>query len=229
MPRLPMPDPLSATAKDASAVERVNAHIRNSIREGRFAPGQRLIESELQLALGVSRGSIREAIRRLAADNILHIELHKGARVRPLTTAEIESIYEVREVLEGLAGRLAAKNRNPSDTRLTTLERTFDRVFDGTAKSYLQYNEQFHRLIVQMAGNPELARLVENLQIPSFILLLHVLVDARSIRRARAEHRPIVDAILKKDGAKAERAMRAHIRSTGRFVLLAASQRHIAG
>ncbi len=66
-------------------------------------------------------------------------------------------------MLEGLACRLAAENRSASDTRLSTLERTFDRTFDGTAKSYLHYNEQFHRLIVQMAGNTELARLVENL------------------------------------------------------------------
>ena len=123
------------------------AHIRKSIREGRFAPGQRLIESELQLALGVSRGPIREAIRRLSADNILQIELHKGARVRRLTAAEIKSSYEVREALEGLACRLAAENRKPSDTRLSTLERTFDETFDGTAKSYLHYNGQFHRLI----------------------------------------------------------------------------------
>jgi DNA-binding GntR family transcriptional regulator len=215
--------------QESSVVERVIAYIRSGIRDGRLALGQRLIESELQAALHVSRGPIREAVRRLAAENVLRIELHKGARVRRLTAAEIKSIYEVREVLEGLACRLAAKNRNPSDTRLTTLERTFDQAFDGTANSYLHYNEQFHRLIVQMAGNPELARLVENLQIPSFILLVHVLVEAPSIKRARAEHRLIVDAILKKDGAKAERAMRAHIRSTGRFVLLAASQRHIVG
>src|SRR5260370_21163593 len=95
--------------QESSVVERVIVYIRTGIRDGRLALGQRLIESELQAALHVSRGPIREAVRRLAAENVLRIELHKGARVRRLTATEIKSIYEVREVLEGLACRLAAK------------------------------------------------------------------------------------------------------------------------
>src|SRR5262245_30660482 len=71
--------------QDASVVERVIAYIRGGIRDGRLVPGQRLIEGDLQAALQVSRGPIREAMRRLAADNILKVELHKGARVRRLT------------------------------------------------------------------------------------------------------------------------------------------------
>jgi DNA-binding GntR family transcriptional regulator len=215
----------SHAVQEPSVVERVIAHIRAGIRDGRFAPGQRLIESDLQSALGVSRGPVREGIRRLAAENVLHLELHKGARVRQVSAAEINSIYEVREVLEGLAARLAAENSGRAASGLPALEKEFDRSFDGTSQSYLHYNEQFHRLILQMSGNAELSRLVENLHIPTFILLVHVLVDAPSIKRARAEHRPIVQAILKKDGPKAERAMRAHIRSTRRFVLREAKRR----
>jgi DNA-binding GntR family transcriptional regulator len=225
MNRLSSPQSALVSQPDSSAVERVIAHIRNGIRDGRFAPGQRLIESDLQISLHVSRGPIREAIRRLAADNIVQVELHKGARVRKVSAAEIKAIYEVREVLEGLACRLAAQNLKPQDRRLQTLERQFDKTFDGTAQSYLRYNENLHHLILQMSANAELIRLVENLQIASFILLVHVLVEASSIRRARSEHRPIVDAILKKDAARAERAMRNHIRSTLRFVLREAAER----
>lgn len=220
--------PLDCGGPDVSAVERVIAFIRNAIRDGRFAPGQRLIESELQGSLGVSRGSIREAIRRLAAEHILQVELHKGARVRHLSADEIKNIYQVREVLEGLACRLAAENLLRGDARLTrlnALEKEFDRDFDGTAQAYLLYNERFHRLILQMAENAELDRLVANLEIPSFILLMHVLVNAESIKRARAEHRPIIAAIAKKDGAKAERAMRTHIRRTRDSVLKIAAER----
>lgn len=215
----------SQAAREQSVVERVITRIRGGIRDGRFAPGQRLIESDLQASLGVSRGPVREAIRRLSAENILHLELHKGARVRRVSAGEIKSIYEVREVLEGLAARLAAESSERSDSGFRALEKEFDRSFDGTAQSYLRYNEQFHRLILQRSGNAELFRLVENLQIPSFILLVHVLVDAPSIKRARAEHRPIVEAILKKDGPRAERTMRQHIRSTRLFVLREAKRR----
>lgn len=221
-------DTFLPTAPDASAVERVIAFIRSAIREGRFAPGHRLIESELQTTLHVSRGSIREAIRRLAAEHILQVELHKGARVRQLSVEEIKSLYEVREVLEGLACRLAAESAKAVDPRLAALaaiEKEFDRDFDGTAQAYLRYNERFHRLILEMAGNAELSRLIGNLELPSFILLAHVLVNAASIKRARAEHRPIVQAIAKRDGAKAERAMRTHIRRTRTAVLRIAAQR----
>lgn len=212
-----------------SAVERVIAHVRSGIRDGRFAPGQRLIENDLQASLGVSRGPIREAVRRLAAENIVQIALHKGARVRRLTPDEIKAIYEVREVLEGLACRLAAQNPDFPAARLQAMERQFDRSFDGTARSYLAYNEGFHRLIVESSRNAELLRLIENLQIPSFLVLVQVLVDAPSIKRARAEHRPIVKAILKGDAAGAERTMRAHIRSTKSFVMRVAAAHLAAG
>jgi DNA-binding GntR family transcriptional regulator len=217
----------SPIAQPTSAVERVITHIRGGIRDGRFAPGQRLIENDLQASLGVSRGPIREAVRRLAAENIVQVELHKGARVRRLTPGEIEAIYDVREVLEGLACRLAAQNPDFPGARLQAMEREFDRSFDGTARSYLAYNERFHRLIVESSRNPELMRLIENLQIPSFLVLVQVLVDAPSIKRARAEHRPVVKAILKRDAAGAERAMRAHIRSTKKFILRVAAA-HLA-
>src|SRR5262249_27200607 len=154
-----------------------------------------------------SRGPIREAVRRLAAENLIDVELHKGARVRRLTPDEIKAIYEVREVLEGLACRLAAQDAAFPAARLQALEREFDRTFDGTARSYLAYNERFHQLIVESSRNPELMRLIANLQIPSFLMLVQVLVDAPSIKRARAEHRPIVKAILKRDAAGAERTM----------------------
>lgn len=206
-------------------VERVIAYIRGGIRDGRLAPGQRLIEGDLQAALRVSRGPIREAVRRLAADNILRVELHKGARVRQLTPEELRAIYDVREVLEGLACRLAAENPGFPDASLKALEKDYDRKSDGSGRSYLAYNETFHRLIVQSSRNPELIRLVENLQIPSFLLLVHMMVDAPSITRARAEHRPVVKAILKRDGPAAERAMRAHIRSTKKFVMRVSAER----
>jgi len=209
----------TAAKPDSSAVERVIAHIQNGIREGYFAPGQRLIESDLQDALKVSRGPIREAIRRLAADRVVEIELYKGARVRRISATEIKAIYEIREVLEGLAGRLAAQNFKKSDARLQKLEKDFDKTFDGTAQGFLRYNEQFHKLIVDMSGNAELQRLVENLQVPSFILLVQIVVNAKSIVKARDEHRPIVDAIIRNDAAQAERVMKAHVRSTMRYVL----------
>src|SRR5262249_18589300 len=160
------------------------------------------------------RGSIREAIRRLAADRIVHVQLHRGARVRALTLGEIRSIYQVREVLEGLASRLAAQNATKEEIKgLQALEKNFDQHFDGTTQEFLRYNDMFHRLIVRASGNAELVGMIQNLEIPPFILLVHELLEASSIKTAQAEHRPIVAAIAKRNAVKAERAMRVHIRN----------------
>src|ERR1700757_2731392 len=90
-----------------SVVEKIVDAIRSDIKAGRVAPGQRLIESEIRVALGASRPSIRDAMRRLEAEGLVEVEHHKGARVRPLTPADTEHIYQIREALEGVAARLA--------------------------------------------------------------------------------------------------------------------------
>src|SRR5262249_54435814 len=157
---------------------------------------------------------------RLAAESVVELQHHKGARVRRLSAQEIVAVYQVREALEGYACRLAASHIDEADhrTRLRALEAEFDDSFNGSPSSYLRYNERFHRLIVGMSGNPHLIRLVEQLQLRAFILLVHVIVDPVSARRARAEHRPVVKALMAKDADKAERAMRAHIHNTCKFV-----------
>jgi DNA-binding GntR family transcriptional regulator len=204
-----------------SAVDSIIEHVKDGIRQGRYAPGQRLIEGDLQEVVGTSRGPIREAMRRLAAESLVELEHHKGARVRRLSAQEIVAVYQVREALEGYACRLAASHIDEADhrARLQAIEAEFDRSFNGSPNSYLRYNERFHRLIVGMSGNAHLIRLVEQLQLRAFILLVHVIVDTVSAKRARAEHRPIVKALMAKDADKAERAMRAHVRNTCRFVL----------
>jgi DNA-binding GntR family transcriptional regulator len=219
-PNQPLADGSLQADSRVSVVETVVDAIRNEIKSGRLAPGQRLIEVDIRSALGASRPSIREAMGRLEAEGLVEIEHQRGARVRRLTPVEIENIYQVREALEGVAARLASQNIGKSNykNRLRALEQEFDAKKDGTPSTYLQYNEQFHRLIVEMSGNSRLIRMVEQLQHAAFLVLIQVVSTRQAADQARADHRPIVTAILKGDGAKAERAMRAHIRRTGRDV-----------
>lgn len=206
---------------DVSVVESIIDAIKDGIRSGRFAPGQRLIAEDMRGLVGAGRGSIREAMRRLSAEGYVDLEHQKGARVRTLTQDEAAGIYLIREMLEGLAARLAANNIDNLDfrPRLLALEAEFERTHDGTEASYLTYNLAFHNLIVEMGQISQLAQMVEQLQVPAFLMLARIMVTQETINLARAEHQPIVEAILAGDARRAETAMRTHIRRTGTSVL----------
>jgi DNA-binding GntR family transcriptional regulator len=203
-----------------SVVEEIVEAIKNDIKAGRVAPGQRLIESEIRIALGASRPSIRAAMRRLEAEGLVEIEHQKGARVRRVTSSDTEHIYQIRETLEGVAARLAAENigKHNYRKRLQSLEREFEKNDDGLPSTYHHYNEQFHHLIVEMSENPRLIRMVQQFHHSAFLMLIQAVASREAQVQAREEHKPIVTAILKGNGPAAERAMRTHIRRTGRVL-----------
>lgn len=200
-----------------SLVETVVDNIRGLIGSRQLVPGQRLIESDIRTLIGASRATIREAMGRLETEGLVVIEHQKGARVRRMTAVDAQHLYEVREVLEGAAARLAAKNVNKKDyrRRLRALEEDYRSSNDDLPSTYFSYNEKFHRLIVEMSENPRLIRLVAQLQHSAFLMLIQVISDRKAVQRAYVEHKPIVAAIFKGDEASAERAMRAHVRRTG--------------
>jgi DNA-binding GntR family transcriptional regulator len=205
---------------NGSVVEGVISAIKWGLRTGRFAPGQRLIETDVCLQTGAGRSSVREATRRLAAEGLVELEHHKGARIRYLDLKEVLEIYQVREVLEGLAARLAARNASKTGNRerLLKLEREFDAEFEGSPSKYMAYNVAFHRTVLEIADNLRLVRLIEQLELPAFLSLLHVIVDPPAAELSRAEHRPIVKAIIAGKEKAAGEAMQKHIARTARYI-----------
>jgi DNA-binding GntR family transcriptional regulator len=134
--------------------------------------------------------------------------------------AKRERAARRKEALEGLAAKLAARNidRPGNRERLVSLEETFDRNFDGSPSRYMTYNMAFHRLIIDLADNARLTQLFEQLELPGLLALLHVVVEPPPVAVSRAEHRPIVEAILNGREAGASAAMRAHIGHTARYL-----------
>lgn len=205
-----------ASSPQISTVDFVVEEIRKGIRERRYAPGQRLIEADLVERLGVGRGSVRDALRRLAGDGIVSIEHQKGAVVRFLTRAEFISLIQVREVLEGLAARLAAGNAGKSDyrRRLVALVKDIrDRIDSGGVQvaEFMDDNDRFHNLIVEMSEDPYLAAAIKLSHGTLFRLQFHFMIDAESSIRGHASHERIVEAILSGDARRAETEMRKHI------------------
>src|SRR5271166_2059901 len=105
--RLGDPPPHGATV--AFIVER----LREDILAGRLAPGSRLVECDLTARFSVSRGPVREALRRLAADGLIEHWAHRGAVVRRLTQRTIREFFAIRIEMEALAARLAAGTHAP--------------------------------------------------------------------------------------------------------------------
>src|SRR5689334_17858448 len=89
--------------------ERIAERLRDDIRAGRLAPGQRLVEAELTRRLGVSRGPVREAFARLQSEGLVAIEPNRGASVRRMERKELEDLFWLRARLGADAASLAAK------------------------------------------------------------------------------------------------------------------------
>lgn len=195
--------------------------IISGVKSGRYVAGQRLIESELQELTGVSRGPIREAIRRLAAEGLLETPHQKGARLRRLTRDELEKLYDVREVVEGLAARYAALHvsQNRYREELENLDAAFRQRYDGSPQSFMAYNEAFHRLVARMSDNIFLGRVATQLDVPLLALRIQAMIKLVSVDAAHQQHLEIARALLQGDGPGAERAMRRHIRFTKRSIL----------
>ncbi len=180
------------------------------IRDGQLAPGDRLRETELAHRFGVSRTPVREAIRQLEADGLVTHLPRVGATVRKLEYSEVMELYEMRVVLECAAARMAA--RSASDVEIIEIEAIaaeLASVGKGTEASRL--NRQFHRALLDAAKNRFLSKSMFSLQRALMILGPTTLSDAERYDGAVKEHRAIIEALIARDGATAEAAMRAHI------------------
>lgn len=154
--------------------------IRRRIQNGRYTSGQRLIEADLTHELSVSRGPVREALRRLAAEGMLELVPNRGATVPGLSRAGVEELLEVLEPLVVAGAQLAARRaREPGIQRRVAAALGATRAFGRRTRRKLSVadcmdeNGRFHELLAELSGNPLLARLVAQLQVNMFRLAYH--------------------------------------------------------
>jgi DNA-binding GntR family transcriptional regulator len=210
-----------APLKRRRLVDDAVATLRAAILAGRLPDGARLRQTDLADRLGISRTPIREALVRLQQEGLVELLSGGGVRVKVLDLDEAVELYDLREVLDGLAARLAA-GRADVATR-ARLERALTRqaqcVERGDAGPWFAAHVAFHEEIVRAAGNRHLSRLgtVVRLSIRHFHPLL--LRTEHRLPQAYAEHRAIYDAIRSSDAEGAERLARAHIASAKEIVL----------
>ncbi len=182
----------------------------DDIRLGNLHPGARLRETELAERLGISRTPVREAIRQLETDGLVVHLPRQGATIRSLDHAEVVELYEMRSVLEGTAARLAARAASDIELQeLGSLNAAMSNAPAGPAAREL--NRQFHRSLIDAARNRFLLKSVNALQKTLLILGPTTLADPDRAALAAREHGDVLAALLSRDGAQAEAAMRAHV------------------
>ncbi|WP_026375461.1 GntR family transcriptional regulator [Aestuariibacter salexigens] len=188
--------------------------LRKDIVEGQICAGSKLSETELSTKYQVSRAVVREAINRLETCNLVERKPNIGARVVSLSSEGLIELYQVREALEGMAARQAARNMTDQDIAdLNALLTSHSaKVKDG--QSYYQEagDVDFHYRIIQGSKNQHLIALLIN-GIYHLVRMYRVQLGMAGPRVTTAfdEHRNIVQAISNRDEELAEMLMRRHI------------------
>ncbi len=198
-----------------SMVDQVVARLEAAIISGELKAGLRLSEQALAAGMGISRGPLREALRRLEGRGLIERTPHLGARVTELFGKKLEEILVVRESLESLACRLAATKISDQDMEEleTILAKHEARAGAARAGAYHESpDHDFHRAIIQASENQKLMDILfEDIY---YLMRFHRYRSGSTPGRAEAalqEHRAIFAAIKARAPEKAEQAMRTHL------------------
>jgi len=202
----------------------VTDNLRQAILDRRLAPGQRLIERELVEMTGVSRTSVREALRELAAEGLVTAIPNKGTVVASVSAEEARQIYQVREALEALAGRLFVQNASPS--HLKALRRALEKVERAAEKGQpiLAAKDAFYDVLFEGGGNDALKSVAGSLHARVSVLRsLSTSVPGR-LEHSVEELQTIVDAAERRDADAVSALCALHVKNAGRAGLEALAE-----
>jgi DNA-binding GntR family transcriptional regulator len=186
---------------------------REKIRVGQFAPGQRLIESDIIRETKVTRNKVRDAFQRLATEGLVTIAEFRGASVKLVTWDEVRQIYHARMALEGFAAALFAESDDMARKKeLQAIQVEMDQwVSSGDHDRFARLNSKWHDLIIKSANNAYFEQFLSRLTIPIYRLLFTTFYSRQRIELANADHKEITAAILQGRAKRAEKLMRAHV------------------
>jgi DNA-binding GntR family transcriptional regulator len=207
-------------APGGSRAETAYRRLKTAIESREFRPGQRMREAEIAAWLGISRTPVRDALKQLESDGLLVSAPRRGLAVAELDQQQVSEIYALREILEGLAARLAA--RHASGAEVATLRDLVDRQAastDADPETLAQLNRHFHQLIYRATRNRYLLGVLQSLE--SSLALLPGTTYSAPGRGVEAldEHRAILEAIEQHDDDRAEATARTHIQAAERIRL----------
>jgi GntR family transcriptional regulator of vanillate catabolism len=212
----------------STRTENVIKQLREMLIEGAIRPETHLHEAALAEKMGVSRTPVRDALRVLANENLLNYSPNRGYTVKTFGLQDILDAYDVRGVLEAMACRVCAE-RGLSATAESTLRGIIERstaLMESAEwdterqQTWRQLNSDFHFAIANETGNQHLVRIADQMRRqpgsvdprlePQNSVFQSIYTFERA-RQSHAEHGEIVDAIVQRQGARAESLMREHV------------------
>jgi GntR family transcriptional regulator, vanillate catabolism transcriptional regulator len=229
---------VNAPPDSASQVSRATLGLREMLLRGEMRPGERIAEIPLSAKLGVSRTPLRLAFEKLEHEGLVKALPHTGFAASEFSLTDIWDAIETRGILEGASARLAAERlENPAQLEpLRKMNRTMQEISSLDLEGFTQYlnlNEVFHRTVFDIAKNLTLRRTIDQIYRLPFVapsgrvILRHTVPGWKEIRPiAEEHHRSIVDAIERREGARAESIAREHVRITRRHLEEALADRN---
>lgn len=201
----------------SSAADKVSEAIIRGIRTGAFVPGQHLVEPDLTRRLGISRGSLREALKHLGAEGIVTLNRFRGAYIASLDKKAILDLLQTLEPLCSLAARLAAEHCDTPEKARTVLD-VANEIDDANRTKnralYLERRRHFYSVIVQIGGNQELERAMPLTRTDLFRAQIEPVQSDKQRNRHASGYSKIAKAIADRNPAAAVRAVERHFAGT---------------
>lgn len=207
-----LPHPTIALLQSQSLASAAQQEIERLILAGELAPGSKLTEAVLSERLGVSRGPIREAFRRLEEAGLVRLEKNRGVFVRDIPLDEAIEIFDLRAVMDELAGRRLAQTMTAEQSRMlrAIVERMDQAARAEDADAYHLLNLEFHDHLVEFAGNRKMSSIYRKLVKELALARRRNLSEDQALPHSAAEHRQILKAIASGDADAAGRVLFEH-------------------
>lgn len=207
------------------AVLEVYEELKRQLASGRWPPGAHLREEAIAAMMGVSRTPVREAVRKLAAEDWITLVQNQGAFVATWSQADVEEVMSLRALLESRAAHYAALNASPEAVAslkeaCESALRLLDSGEDATEPEIGRLNNRFHRILLEASCQRRTASIMANLiELPIKIRYFRLLTP-EDMRHSLLEHLRIAEAVAVRDPAWAASLMQAHIQG-GKAIFLA--------
>ena len=202
-------------------VHEVTNQLRNLILNGSIAPGTKLVQEQVAAQLGISRTPLREAFRVLQQEQLIRVSPRTNSvEVAVVDDRDALAMYQLREVIDGLATRLAAENGEPAEGWQPLIDRTRGLRGAGTPfqpRRVFEADGNFHLAMVGLARNAFLDREIPVIRMSILTLYRRMPRDGSRIDNAVDEHLEILDAVMKGKADLAEKLAREHIRKAVKY------------
>lgn len=198
----------------------VTESIRTAIAVGRYKAGDRMPERDLCELTGVSRTLVREALRQLESEGVIEVIAHRGPVVADITEEQARGIYQVREVLEGLAAELFAVNATEEDRveLRAAVEGLRESFQEDDAVAWLEAKNRFYGCMMRGAGNDALGRSLNMLNARAMLLRARSMKAEGRLKESLREIEALVEQLIAGDAEAARAAAVSHVREAGNVV-----------